>query len=94
MTVEIEPWDPVDHLQTEEAVLAYLDAALEDGDPALIAAALGDIARSHGVTRIAREAGLSREGLRRALSPAENSELGTALKLLGALGVRLGARAA
>ena len=94
MNAEIRPWDPVDHLETEEAVVAYLDAAFEDGDPALIAAALGDIARSRGVTRIAHAAGLSPEGLRRALSPDGNPELSTLLKLLGALGMRVRPRAA
>lgn len=59
--IETRPWDAVEHLETEEDMAAYLDAALEEGDPALIAAALGDIARAKGVTRTARENGLGRE---------------------------------
>jgi probable addiction module antidote protein len=52
------PWDMADHIQSEEDVIAYLEAALEDGDPALVAATLGDIARARGMTHIARESGL------------------------------------
>jgi len=57
------PWDAVEHLETAEDMAAYLEAALEEGDPALIAAAMGDIARAKGITQIARETGLSRPGL-------------------------------
>ena len=53
-------WDPAEHLETEEDMAAYLEAALEDGDPALVAAALGDIARAKGMSQIARETGLGR----------------------------------
>ncbi len=56
-------WDPADHLQSREDMAAYLQAALEEGDPALIAAALGDIARAKGMTQVARDAGLGRESL-------------------------------
>ena len=63
------PWDPADHLKTDEDMAAYLEAALEEGDPALVAAALGDIARAKGMTQVAREAGLGRESLYKALSP-------------------------
>ena len=69
------PWDAADHLETQEDVVAYLEAAFEDGDPALIAAALGDIARAKGMSQIAREAGLGRESLYKALSPEGNPEL-------------------
>jgi probable addiction module antidote protein len=62
-------WDPAEHLETEEDMAAYLEAALEESDPALIAAALGDIARAKGMTQVAREAGLGRESLYKALSP-------------------------
>ena len=54
-------WDPADHLKTEEDMAAYLDAALEEGDSALVVAALGDIARAKGMTKIAREAGLDHQ---------------------------------
>jgi probable addiction module antidote protein len=83
------PWDAAEHLETEEDMAAYLEAALEDGDPALVAAALGDIARAKGMTRIAREAGLGRESLYKALSPEGNPELATVLKVVRALGLRL-----
>ena len=87
-TVETQPWDVVDHLTTEEDMIAYLDAAFEDGDPALIVAALGAIARAKGMTQVAREAGLGRESLYKALSPTGNPEFTTILKVLNALGLR------
>jgi probable addiction module antidote protein len=68
---------------------AYLEAALEDGDPALVAAALGDIARAKGMADIARETGLGRESLYKALSPEGNPEFATVLKVVKALGLRL-----
>ena len=68
---------------------AYLEAAFEDGDPALIAAALGDIARAKGMSQIARETGLGRESLYKALSPDGNPEFSTVLKVVRALGLRL-----
>jgi probable addiction module antidote protein len=83
------PWDPADHLETEEDMAAYLEAALEEGDPALVAAALGDIARAKGMTQVAREAGLGRESLYKALSPSGNPELATILKVVAALGLQL-----
>ena len=83
------PWDPADHLKTEEDMAAYLEAALEDGDPALVAASLGDIARAKGMTQIAREAGLGRESLYKSLSPEGNPELATVLKVVKAIGLRL-----
>ena len=83
------PWDPAEHLKTEEDMAAYLEAALEESDPALIAAALGDIARAKGMTQVAREAGLGRESLYKALSPAGNPEFGTILKVVAALGLQL-----
>ena len=82
-------WDPADHRETEEDMAAYLEAALEEGDPALVAAALGDIARAKGMTNVAREAGLGRESLYKALSPAGNPEFATILKVVAALGLRL-----
>ncbi len=68
---------------------AYLEAALEDGDPALIVAALGDIARAKGMSQIARETGLGRQSLYKALSPDGNPEFSTVLKVVRALGLRL-----
>lgn len=83
------PWDPADHLRTDEDMAAYLEAALEEGDPTLVAAALGDIARAKGMTQVAREAGLGRESLYKALSPAGNPEFATILKVVAALGLQL-----
>ena len=83
------PWDPADHLKTEEDMVAYLEAALEEGDPALITAALGDIARAKGMSQVAREAGLGRESLYKALSSTGNPEFGTILKVVAALGLQL-----
>ncbi len=88
-TVETQPWDVVDHLATEEDMIAYLDAAFEDGDPALIVATLGDIARAKGMTQVARETGLGRESLYKALSPTGNPEFVSVLKVLNALGLQL-----
>ena len=82
-------WDPAEHLETEEDMAAYLEAALEEGDPTLVAAALGDIARAKGMTHIARETGLGRESLYKALSAEGNPEFATILKVLRALGLRL-----
>jgi probable addiction module antidote protein len=83
------PWDPADHLKTEEDMVAYLEAALEEADPALVAAALGDIARAKGMTQVARDAGLGRESLYKALSPSGNPEFATILKVVSALGLQL-----
>ena len=89
-----KPWDPAEHLKTEKDMVAYLEAALENDDPALVAAVLGDIARAKGMTDIAREAGLGRESLYKALSREGNPEFSTVLKVVRALGLRLHATAA
>ena len=83
------PWDPADHLKTDEDMAAYLEAALEESDPALVAAALGDMARAKGMTQVARDAGLGGESLYKALSPAGNPEFATILKVVSALGLQL-----
>ena len=83
------PWDASDYLATDEDVSAYLEAAFDDGDPHLIVAALGDIARSKGMTKIAAEAGMGRESLYKALSVDGNPGFATVLKVLRALGFRL-----
>ena len=82
-------WDPSSHLSTEDDVAAYLEAALQDGDPHLVAAALGDIARAKGMSQIARDAGLGRESLYKSLSSSGNPELATVLKVISALGLQL-----
>ena len=83
------PWDPADHFETDADVIAYLESAFETGDPALIAAALGDAARARGMTKVAAHAGLGRESLYKALSPNGNPEFATVLKVMQALDLRL-----
>lgn len=88
------PYDVVEFLQSEEDLQAYLDAALEEDDPALFAAALGDIARARGMTKLARDTGLGRESLYKTLSAEGNPELATVFKVLRAMGLRLHVTAA
>ena len=85
------PYDVVEHLRTPEDMAAYLEAAIEeaDGDAALIAKALGDIARSRGMSQVACDAGLSRESLYKALSGDRNPGLDTVLRVVSALGMTL-----
>ena len=92
MTIQTKPWDPADHLGSPEAIAEYLTAAFEDGDPKLIAAALGDVARARGMADVAKAAGLSRESLYRSLSPEGNPSLATVLAVAKTLGVSLSAR--
>lgn len=82
-------WDPTEYLEDPEDVVAYLEVAFEDGDSSLIAAALGDVARSKGMTKVASETGLGRESLYKALSLDGNPGLATVLKVLRALGIQL-----
>ncbi len=92
MAIRTRAWDPAENLGTPEDIAAYLEAALEDGDPKLITAAIGDVARAKSMTQLARDTGLSRESLYRALSADGNPEFGTVLKVLRAFGIRLEAR--
>jgi len=87
--------DVSEHLQTPEEMAAYLEACLEeaDGDAAFIAKALGDIARARGMTQVARDAGLSRESLYKALSGESSPSFDTILKVIYALGLKLHAEA-
>jgi len=84
-------WDVADHLRTRAEMTAYLEACLEEAgdDPAFIAKALGDIARAQGMTKVARDSGLSRESLYKALSGERVPDFGTVLKVLHALGLQL-----
>jgi probable addiction module antidote protein len=82
-------WDPAEHLETEQDIAAYLEAAFEEGDSSLIAAALGDIARAKGMAQVAHDAGLGRESLYKALSPEGNPEFATIMKVVNALGLKL-----
>lgn len=89
MDAKFSRYDTVDYLNDEEDIAAYLDAATEDGDPALIAAALGDVARARNFSELARTVGLSRQGLDKALSGKGNPSLATVSKVAHALGMRL-----
>ncbi|CAA9345285.1 MAG: FIG045511: hypothetical antitoxin (to FIG022160: hypothetical toxin) [uncultured Microvirga sp.] len=91
MPIETFPYDTARYLDTDDAVAAYIEAVLEDGDPALVAEAIGVVARARGMSEIARETGLSRESLYRSLSKQGNPEFATILKVLKAVGVRLSA---
>jgi len=82
-------WDPAEHLSSPAAVAAYLEAAFEDGDPALIATALGDVARAQGMTQLASHAGVTREALYKALSPAGDPRLSTLVGVMKALGIKI-----
>ncbi len=90
------PYDVAEHLRTPEEMAAYLDAWLEEApdDASGIAKALGDIARAKGMSQVAKDAGLSRESLYRALSAEGNPSFATVLKVARALGVKLHAQAA
>ena len=91
---QTRPWDPVEHLETEEDMAAYLNVALEDGDLGLIMATLGDIARARRMAVVAEETGLGRESLYKSLSADGNPEFATVLKVVRALGFRLQATSA
>lgn len=87
--VKTTPFDPANYLETEEDILCYLEAAMEGNDPKHIASALGDVARSKGMTEIAKKAGLGRQALYGALSETGNPTLETLTAVLGALGLEL-----
>jgi probable addiction module antidote protein len=89
-------YDVAEHLRNPEEMAAYLEACLEEanGDASFIAKALGDIARAKGMSQVARDAGLSRESLYKALSGERSPDFDTVLKVVSALGIRLHAEAA
>ncbi len=89
MSLKVYPFDPAHHLETEEDILYYLEAAMEGNDAKHIASALGDVARSKGMTILAKKAGLGRQALYNALSENGNPTLETLLAVLGALGLQL-----
>ena len=86
---KLKPWDSSEHLKTVEDMKLYLEACLEDGDAVLITHALGVIAKARGMTQLAKDAVLSRESLRTALSGQGNPEFATVMKVIAALGFRL-----
>ena len=85
----VTKWDASEYLATEEDMAAYLNAALEDGETSVIAAALGDIARAKGMTQLANETGITRDGLYKALSPSGNPSFDTVQKVVRAFGLKL-----
>lgn len=92
--ISLKKWNVVEHLKTDEDMALYLEACLEEGDPTLVTAALGDIARARGMSQVARDAGMSRESLYRSLSPDGDPEFATVLKVIKALGMQLHTSAA
>ncbi|KHS44377.1 addiction module antidote protein [Novosphingobium subterraneum] len=87
--MELRPFDPANYLETEEDILFYLEAAMEGNDPKHIAAALGNIARSKGMSEIARKTGLGRQALYKSLSEDGNPTLETLVAVLSVLGLEL-----
>ena len=89
--IKTRPWDSAEHLKTEDDIAEYSEACLQEGgdDPAFIAHALGIIARARGMSEVARDAGVSREGLYKALSGEGNPSFDTILKVIRALGLQL-----
>ncbi len=94
MKTKTRSYDAAEYLATEEEMAAYLEAALEEGEPALVVQALGTIAKARGMYQIARETGLGRESLYKALSLGGNPEFATVIKVIRALGIRLHAETA
>lgn len=89
MAVRVSDWDASEYLESEEEIAAYLNAVLDEGDPVLLQAALGDVARARGMTGIAREVGVGRESLYKSLSLAGNPSFQTIVKVSSALGLRM-----
>jgi probable addiction module antidote protein len=88
------PFDAADYLDDEETIAEYLSAALEDEDPELLLTAIKDVARARGMTKLAKDTGLGREDLYKALAPGAKPRYDTVLKVIRALGVRLHAEPA
>ena len=89
MVEKFNRYDAADYLETEEDIRLYLEACQEEGDPTLIAAALGDIARARNMTHLAKEAGMTRAGLYKALSAEGNPSFATVSKVAKALGLKI-----
>ena len=90
-SIQLRKWDSAEHLKTEEDMVLYLQACMEEAgdDAAFIAAALGDIARAKSMTQLAKDTGMGRESLYKALSGEGNPSFGTILKVMHALGIKL-----
>ena len=89
MALKTTRYDTADHLKTKKDIAAYLEAVFEDGDPALIAHALGVIARAEGMSEVAKQTGLTRASLYKALSADGHPEFATVLKVVRALGLKI-----
>lgn len=89
MKLETSAWDASKYLESEEDIAAYLTAIMEEGDPALLQAALGDIAKARGMTEIAREANVGRESLYKSLSETGNPSFRTIAKVAASLGLEI-----
>jgi len=89
MGVATKVWDVSEHLTSPEAIAEYMTAVLEDGDPDLLLAALGDIAKAKGMSKLASETGLGRESLYKALSPGAKPRYDTILKVMRGLDIHL-----
>jgi probable addiction module antidote protein len=87
--VKIARFDAADYLDSEEAIAAYINAALEEGDAELLMAAIADVAKARGIAKVAADAGLGRESLYKTLAPGSKPKLETVFKLMRALGVKL-----
>ena len=92
--VNTKPWDASDYLKTDQDIIDYLDAAAETGDPTLMQAAIGDVAKARGMGQIAEAAGVGRESLYKSLSKDGNPSFQTIAKVIQALGGRLTIQAA
>ena len=89
MAIEARLWDPVEQLAEVEDQIHYLDAAVEDGDPAVIAAAFRDVARARGMSGVAKGAGLTRDALYKSLTKDGDPRLSTLMGVIKALGVKI-----
>ena len=96
MSIKLQDYDVAEHLRTPEEMAAYLEASIAecDGDASFVAKALGDIARAKGMATLARDTGLGRESLYKALSADGNPHLGTVLKVAKALGLQFSVKPA
>ena len=89
MLVKTKPWDAAEHLTNETRIQSYLEACFEDGDPELIADAIGVVARARGMSKVAKHANISRQGLYKALAIDGNPSFATIAKAIEALGFQL-----
>lgn len=89
MSLKTMPFDAAKYLDNDETIAAYLTEAFRDGDPALIAAAIGDVARARGMSQLAKETGVTREALYQSFSQTGNPTLATMSKVLSAIGMEI-----